>query len=537
MYKVLIPTSGLGTRLGEFSKYTNKALVRVGKKSAISYIVERYPEGTEFVITHNHFGEHIQEFMKIAYPHTNVTYILTQDEQGPSNNLLESLLYAEEALQCPFVIHVADTIITEPEDWDGTGTILYSESVDDTSSYRTHIVQHGILKSIGDKGTPGKGRVHIGVSLIEDYEAFWNNAHETYDCRHEFVDKDLSDCHIFDTMLINGCPIGLTFPDCWYDVGNQESLQNARENIYDKFDMLDKPGQSVFVFADKVVKFFHDPKAVVSRVIRADILGETVPNILKATPHFYSYEKARGRLLADQTTDIEFGSLLGWLQCNLWDSKIQPTPETQETFLAFYKHKTYARVKQFHDLTGMEDTPHLINVLDPTSEEATPTVQELLDSVDWEDLSIGLPTRKFHGDLHFSNILKTKDGFKLLDWREDFGNTKNYGDLYYDLAKLKHGLLVNHNIVAANKFNVVEYDYVSGPNFVDYEMDRKPELIACEVVFSNFLKYMGYDEHRVNILTALIFLNIAALHHEPYNRFLYFLGKDLLYKALQEEKF
>ena len=42
-YKVLLTTSGLGSRLGNLTKFTNKSLVRVGDKPAISHIIESYP--------------------------------------------------------------------------------------------------------------------------------------------------------------------------------------------------------------------------------------------------------------------------------------------------------------------------------------------------------------------------------------------------------------------------------------------------------------------------------------------------------------
>lgn len=42
----------------------------------------------------------------------------------------------------------------------------------------------------------------------------------------------------------------------------------------------------------------------------------------------------------------------------------------------------------------------------------------------------------------------------------------------------------------------------------------------------------GFDVNKVKILTALIFLNIAPLHHEPYCYALYALGKDMLFKAV-----
>jgi hypothetical protein len=43
-----------------------------------------------------------------------------------------------------------------------------------------------------------------------------------------------------------------------------------------------------------------------------------------------------------------------------------------------------------------------------------------------------------------------------------------------------------------------------------------------------WLKKEGYDVKKVNIITALIFINIAPLHHHPYSIFLFFLGKLLL---------
>jgi len=46
-YKVLITTSGIGSRLGDLTDYTNKALIRIGDKAAISHIIEMYPTDTE----------------------------------------------------------------------------------------------------------------------------------------------------------------------------------------------------------------------------------------------------------------------------------------------------------------------------------------------------------------------------------------------------------------------------------------------------------------------------------------------------------
>jgi hypothetical protein len=52
-------------------------------------------------------------------------------------------------------------------------------------------------------------------------------------------------------------------------------------------------------------------------------------------------------------------------------------------------------------------------------------------------------------------------------------------------------------------------------------------------IFNNFCVSHGFDINRVNIITALVFLNIAVLHQpDEYAMFLFYLGKDLLNKAL-----
>jgi hypothetical protein len=39
----------------------------------------------------------------------------------------------------------------------------------------------------------------------------------------------------------------------------------------------------------------------------------------------------------------------------------------------------------------------------------------------------------------------------------------------------------------------------------------------------------------VYLLTALIYLNIAPIHQEPYDRFLYFYGSLLLNRILEDQ--
>ena len=61
--------------------------------------------------------------------------------------------------------------------------------------------------------------------------------------------------------------------------------------------------------------------------------------------------------------------------------------------------------------------------------------------IDFEWLSQA-KQHQFHGDFILDNIIKTKNGYSLLDWRQDFSGLLRAGDMYYDLAKLNHNLTV-----------------------------------------------------------------------------------------------
>ena len=147
-----------------------------------------------------------------------------------------------------------------------------------------------------------------------------------------------------------------------------------------------------------------------------------------------------------------------------------------------------------------------------------------LDKVDWNILSNTVPTRLFHGDLQFDNIVYNGKEFKLIDWREEYGGNVEYGDLYYDLAKLYGGMELNYLKMKdmANYTCSVEKDTVTLSQYTD---------VVLKSISNNEFKHMvesyGLDMIKVKMLTALIFLNMAPLHTNGFNIFLYFKAKLL----------
>jgi hypothetical protein len=60
-------------------------------------------------------------------------------------------------------------------------------------------------------------------------------------------------------------------------------------------------------------------------------------------------------------------------------------------------------------------------------------------------------------------------------------------------------------------------------------------LINSKNIFTNYLNSEKLDITKINILTGLIFLNMSPMHNEPFDHFIYNLGKLTLYQALLNE--
>ena len=151
-YKILITTSGLGSRLGKLTDYTNKCLIRVADKPAISYIIESYPQDSEFIITLGHFGDHVKQFLQLAYPNYNFTFVEVDNYKGSSSSLGYSLLQCKHVINSPFIFHASDTIITNYNPEYPCENYIIGSHKEDPAQYRTLHVDGDELIKINEKG-------------------------------------------------------------------------------------------------------------------------------------------------------------------------------------------------------------------------------------------------------------------------------------------------------------------------------------------------------------------------------------------------
>jgi dTDP-glucose pyrophosphorylase len=506
---ILITTSGIGSRLGELTKYTNKCLVRVDDKPAISHIIESYPEDSEFVITLGHFGNHVQDFLELAYPNKNFKFVKVDNYSGEGSSLGYSISKCKPFINNSFIYHACDTIVKDLDI--SSSNFIVGCKKQNISQFRT--IKYNNNK-IYDKGEIEYDLAYVGICGVENYKRFFEILDNLLTNNYfEFSDVDVVN------LMMQTEKFKIIEVNEWFDIGNNGELLETRKQFHSSYNVLDKPQESIYFFNEFVIKFFSDSKIAQNRVERSKYLVNLVPEITDCKDNFYKYRKVNAELLASKLNPENILNLLDWAKINLWK------PVEKENFykicLDFYKNKTYSRINDF--LKEFDESCQNINGCKVDS------IHNLLSKVNFDEISNGTPVT-FHGDFIFDNILFNNNEFILLDWRQDFQGQLDAGDIYYDLAKLNHNLILNHDILYRNLFTIKETNEdikcdVLVP-FTNYQ---------CREVYHKWLVENNYDLKKVKLLTAIIWLNMSPLHEYPLNKFLFYFGKYNLSQLLENE--
>ena len=521
-YRVLIPTAGTGSRLGGLTKFINKSLITIGNKPAISYIIEKFPVETEYVIPVGYKGELVKEFLKLAYPERKFYFADVNPYEGEGSGLGLSILSCKEYLQQPFIFCSCDTIVKGDIPQMGENWMGYADR-QDIGQYRTLLLKEGIVTDICEKGKGSieENKPYIGLAGIFDYKNFWLKMEE-----NKRVAIQIGESFGLKALL-DKKPKGVYFD--WYDTGNLNELEITKNAFKNENapNILDKANEAIWFMGNKVIKYSDDTKFITERVKRAQEIKEYIPQIEAYTNHMYSYQYVKGKVMSEVVTLPNFKKLLDYSKEFWKETTISDNEKIAflDSCMKFYKTKTFERVELFYKNFKKQDGEESINGV------KMPTLKFMLDKLDWEWISDGTPGR-FHGDYHFENILydDKKGKFIFLDWRQNFGGSITIGDIYYDFAKLLHGFIICHELIA-KEYYLVDWNDRS----ITYDFYRKQILVECEGEFYKWLFENGYDVKKAKALTAIVYLNIAALHHNPYGLLLFSLGKKMLFDCLYEK--
>ena len=135
----------------------------------------------------------------------------------------------------------------------------------------------------------------------------------------------------------------------------------------------------------------------------------------------------------------------------------------------------------------------------------------------------------FHGDLQFDNVIynENQDKFYYIDWRESFADNTEGGDIYYDLAKIYGGILINYYEIKSTDIFILE----KGDSIVNFEIKLSQNLLNFKSLYENWLDDSGYDLEYVKYITGIIFLNMSPIHEGKFSQILWFKSIEMLANA------
>jgi choline kinase len=534
MQTVFITTSGLGTRLESLTQITNKALVKIGDKYAICHIIDRFPrESTRFVITVGYYGKHVRDFLTLAYPEHAIEFVEVDNYAGPGSSQAYSMLQAAPHLQTPFLYHCCDTIL--PADYHIPNisslidTTLFVSPHSDYISYSGITAgPHNSVARFNRKREAIHDYAYIGLAYIRDPHQFWNILQSRVAAAPD--DGSLGDTTAYTEMTNS---LRYTVVPAFFDTGNLDSLRHARRHFAPHHTVLEKSNESLCFLQSTgpsqsscVIKFIHSAETNRRRLERATNLSGVTPQILGYSDNFIKMAYVEGTPASECRKWGTIRGILEWAEANLW-TIYKVDPAFRETCRRFYVDKTRQRIAQYFQ-RGAGPECNIVNGLDVGS------VEDLLAAVPFEDICTDTLSR-YHGDFILDNIMVSatprypENRFVVLDWREAFDDQVQWGDIKYDLAKLRHNIVFNHANVVAGMFEVHRSPHDSG---IVADMKCNYLLMRQLEEFDSFVRSRGWNVAHIRILQAIIWLNMAPLYEAPLSDFLFYFGKFNLALAL-----
>ena len=521
-YKVCILAAGIGSRMKPFTEHINKSLLPVNFKAVISHIIEKFDVNIEIIVAVGHLKETVIDYLNCAHKDRKITIVEIDRFTGKGSGPGYSLMQCRNHLELPFIFFASDTLVLEDipspkENWLGVAPVI------EVKEYCTAKIVSEQIVGLDDKVVSDNENAFVGVAGVKDHDIFFDALSKNTELKND----ELQVSNGFSALIdFNLKPKFFT----WNDTGSLGGYKNANKLMSKTDHAFDfsKSDEFLYFVGNRVVKYFKDQAIIKNRIKRSVILRGLCPKIICTKDSFYAYEKVEGEVLYSTITDQVMHNFIHWIDKSLWKSVEISNIQLKQFKTAcydFYYTKTMFRINKYHEKHQIKDKTANINGI------KVPTIKKMISLIDWDYMSTGIASN-FHGDLQFDNILLKRDnGFLILDWRQDFSGIVDFGDQYYDLAKLNGGMKISYKLIKQNKFSFYEDDK-SG---IIIEYVNPPELDEARKIFKNYLTDSNLDSSKVEILTGLVYLNMSPMHHEPFDHFIYNLGKLTLYKALLKD--
>jgi thiamine kinase-like enzyme/CTP:phosphocholine cytidylyltransferase-like protein len=498
-HTVIIPTAGLGSRMGELSKSLNKSLLPYLAKPVIAHIIDQFPKDTRFIIPVGYAADQVMNFCNLVYKDRHIEFVhvsdWTSDRAGPGYTVKHCL----DSITGPFWYVPCDTFFAEDIVTGRTANSYFVTSVPaDINHYYTmfNVVNDSIQDMKFKESVPDNWLAFTGVMYIHDWQDFKNR-----------LSSDDSP-EIIWTIKQGGNVERL---GTWLDFGNLDIYKRAVRSSQ-KYDFT-KDDEVTYICNNRVIKWWRDPSIAEKKYRKSQTNIGVYPDNVEYVNSWLAYDYFDGVTLYQNNDPSSFDMLLEWLGSEVWKIKdIDISKEAHE----FYKTKTLSRIAKFLDkYPSLPAVTHVDGV-------AVKHWEYYLNKIDWTLLSTELLPGYTHGDLQFDNLIIDDGKYRVIDWRHEFAGLVELGDVYYDLAKLTGGFIINYSEIKDNHFEVI-----TEGTTVKLVIPSAPNSDIYLAKIKEYTLSKGWSYKKVQLLIPIIFWNMSPLHTPPFDKLLWYLGMKL----------
>lgn len=508
---VIIPTAGIGSRMGELTTYLNKALMPYKGEPILSHIISKFPKDSIFLIPIGYLGDQIIDFCKLAYSDLNITFVKIDNWSGELSGTAHTFKQCIPYIDRPFWYVTCDTYFNEDisviSDYENV-FFVKDVSIEDSNRYTMFKRSGNRCCAMNFKQTRDKPwTAFTGLMKINAWQPFIKRISST---------KSIE--------IIDSLPLGSLIKDLnsWIDFGTKE-LYLSEVAKDQKFD-FSKFGEQTWIANKTVIKWWYD-SSIATKKYERSLIGPTP--VCTRSGSMISYQFVDGNTFYKENDKNLLRPLLNWLKESVWVPPVCDI-DLSDACKKFYKEKSIARINDFLCKNMISADIESVNGI------AVKKWFHYFESIDWNLLISNNYPVWIHGDCQFDNIIITNEKqFIPIDWRHEFGNEPHWGDAYYDIAKLFGGCLIDYSKIKNGEFsfNRIGNDVTISQKSID-DVDYYRSTIL------DFCRDNKLNTQKVLTLVPLIFWNMAPLHTKPFDEFLWALGLQLfeIFKTIINEK-
>jgi dTDP-glucose pyrophosphorylase len=509
----------------------NTGLIPIKNKPAILYIIDQYKEKNikDLYITVGDEKEKLIEIIKANYKDFfNFHFVETDASKKPGNSLLQVIKEINASSNCSDVlVTLADTLaFYEFEILKKQGsTILVSDDIDEHSYWcKVKTDDNGCVNGFIEKG-------HIEESLPALVGVYYL---QNIDVLDGLNGENLEISEILGFYIRSGKKIKTHKPEKWFDTGHLSKYYKAKKEFmaarfFNSFSYND-------LLSTVTKKTTNIPK------LQNEILWfNNLPNEIKAlTPKISNYS-----LYENTFIEMEYYGypslqelwLYGNLSAEIWKSVLERLFNilelfkkykgcvTKEDYTEIYMHKTKERIAKI--LQKQDNLAFLLKQDDIIINGKKykgwsyfePKLESFIDFLfDKNDNTV------LHGDFCFSNVLfDLNNGItRLIDPRGNWGKHILFGDIKYDIAKLRHSISGSYDFIVNDLFNYEQTENEITYNFNLYNNTHN----KISILFDNMLQKQNLLE-KIQLIEGLLFISMLPYHADKPDRQVLMFAKGI----------